>query len=47
MNWCQVEMGEERGQQMCEVLGDLLGEPTPCAQGLTCPLVPRPRDGSD
>jgi hypothetical protein len=42
MDWCQIEMGEERGRQMRAVFEDLLGEPCPCAQGKTCPLTPRP-----
>jgi len=46
MDWCQIEMGEERGRQMREVFEDLLGEPCPCVQGKTCPFVPRQRDGS-
>ncbi len=41
MDWCQVEMGEERGRQMRALFEDLLAEPCPCARGLRCPLSPR------
>lgn len=40
MDWCQVEMGEERGAEMRALFERLLGHPCPCYGGGTCPLLP-------
>lgn len=39
---CQTIYGRERGADLSAFLEKATGEPCPCSQGRTCPLLPPP-----
>jgi hypothetical protein len=40
LNVCEAIYGLERGRRIRAVLESGLGEPCPCRQGQSCPLMP-------
>ena len=40
VDWCQVEMGEERGAEIHALFEQLLGGACPCYSEGRCPLAP-------
>jgi hypothetical protein len=48
LNVCEAIYGLERGRRIRAVLESGLGEPCPCRQGQSCPLMPTaPRESLD
>ncbi|MGZ4519091.1 MAG: hypothetical protein ACXVXP_05875 [Mycobacteriaceae bacterium] len=42
MYGCEILFTEEQGKKMMDMVERVTGQPCPCKQGKTCPLLPAP-----